>query len=68
MWVLFRGQWCFVSLLEESKLSLIRALNLSKIRNFLRYTSLYTLIFIGYLLAGVTFVMVVCGNSNKKDK
>ena len=31
-------------------------------------TTLYTLIFIGYLLAGVTFVLVVCGNSNKKDK
>ena len=31
-------------------------------------TTLYTLIFIGHLLAGVTFVLVVCGNSNKKKQ
>ena len=67
MWVLFRGQWCLVSLLEETKIIINKSSKLEKNQKF-ALVQLYTLLFIGYLLAGVTFVVVVCGNSNEKDK
>ena len=67
MWVLFRGHWCLVSLLEETKIIINKSSKLEKNQKF-ALVQLYTLLFIGYLLAGVTFVVVVCGNSNEKDK
>ena len=67
MWVLFRGQWCLVSLLEETKIIINKSFKLEQNPKF-ALVQLYTLIVIGYLLAGVTFVVVVCGNSNEEDK
>ena len=56
------GAWC--PCWKKPKLSLIRALNWSKIRNLLWCNFVH---FKVQSCTGVTFLVVVCGNSNEKD-
>ena len=70
MWVLLLSLWCLVPLLGETKNIMNNFLSELYIweNHKIESVQFYTLIFIEYLLAGVTFVVVVCVNSNEKDK